>query len=500
MKRKSKFGIVKIPFVLNSRNSWFLFLCFLWLVFSNSLFLECKRSKIGSSVGDLRDSLANYARLAYYWNTDIPASFNPNSYSSKDTFNTEVSALQSFTPLNSLNQHLDRFSFVLTQSDYTTIIKMGSRAGYGMEFRFDSSRIYHIRYVAHASEAFQKGVRRGWAVDSVNGIVPTDTSSFFNQVGNALSMPSVRIAFTDPIGISHNFILSSANVVDDEVVTTKVIDTLGKKIGYMVYNTFLPLGSSSSLHPGLDTAFAGLAKHGITDLVIDLRYNGGGFVQIVTDMLDALVSPSEQGKVLFTETFNTNLQSDNSTALVNTKSSTKPISLNLNSIHFIVSEETASASELIINSLSPYFPGLQLIGVCKGRRVSQRTAGKPFGFFNRPLPFTKPQYQAFLINDETKNSLGKDDYTDGFAPNAQVYDGVDYDWGDLREYGLASAIHYILNGSFPTNTLAISLAFDHKRINANLGFVNDQSYNKGRIVGMFHFPLHLNNSKLSEIP
>lgn len=452
---------------------------------------SCKRANMTpinpiTKTVDLRDTLANYALESYYWNSLIPSSFNPHSYSAVDTFFSETQAIKSYSANDpGTRTNLDRFSFVLTENDYQTEFVQGSSLGYGMYFRFDPSGIYRVRYVAHASQAYAQGVRRGWEIDSVNGIVPVNSSAFLVQVGNALGKSSVVFSFRDPNGAKHTITLNSATILDDEVVTTKVLDTGGKKIGYLVYNTFLPKSGPKDLHPGLDTAFAGLAARNITDLVIDLRYNGGGYVQVAEEMDNALIPASYQGKLMFTETFNKLLSGYNTSTFINKNKSTNPTNLNPNSVTFIVSEGTASASELTINNLFPFFPSVKIIGVSKGRAVSQKTAGKPFGFFNYSFPSSSPQYEAFLINDETKNSLGQDNYTSGFTPDIQVNDGVAYDWGDLRENGYAEAVHYLVSGSlsdsYPFNTLSTS-----KPNNSGYIILDDNGLPGRKISGQFH--------------
>jgi carboxyl-terminal processing protease len=463
-----------------------------------TLLFSCKRSKPQPAIKppvtlrvDLRDTLANYAKYAYYWNSNIPLDtlvFNPHAYSANDSLYSETEAIKKFSPLDPLTgKNLDRFSFVITQAEFKSF---GTSSGYGLEFRFDINGLYHIRNIAHASQAYQMGVRRGWEVTNVNGLVPEATSTFFTQLGAALQNSPINITFKDPDGVNHSFTFTSANINDDEVVMTQVKDTVGKKIGYMVYNTFLPIGTTNNLHPGLDTAFRGLQARGITDLILDLRYNGGGYVDIVENMANALIPAGNEGKIIFSEIFNQNLKSYNSSTFVNKRKSTNPPSLSLNNIVFIVSEGTASASELIINSLLPYFPKLKLVGVSLGRSVSQKTAGKPFGFFNDSIPSVKPQFQAFLINDETKNALGADNYTAGFTPDIQVPDGVQYDWGNLQEYGYSTALKYLVSGSLsfaPSKVLNLAIK---RTTEQNLGFhlANDQSLPLNRLnPGMIHF-------------
>jgi hypothetical protein len=109
--------------------------------------------------------------------------------------------------------------------------------------------------------------------------------------------------------------------------------------------------------------------------------------------------------------------------------------LNLSRVFFIVTRETASASELLINNLRPYLD-VKLIG--------DTTFGKPVGFF----PISIFNYAIYPISFKTVNSAGSAEYYDGFAPDKLAPDGVNKNWGDLNDPSLAAALHYITSGTF----------------------------------------------------
>jgi C-terminal processing protease CtpA/Prc len=110
--------------------------------------------------------------------------------------------------------------------------------------------------------------------------------------------------------------------------------------------------------------------------------------------------------------------------------------LNLNRVFFIVSNNTASASELLINNLKPYMD-VKLVGPGK-------TYGKPVGYFNIPVG---NEWYIFPVSFRTTNKNGEGSYFNGLPLDVQVADGLDKDWGDLNESALAATVKYITTGS-----------------------------------------------------
>ncbi|HET9826503.1 MAG TPA: S41 family peptidase, partial [Chitinophagaceae bacterium] len=216
------------------------------------------------------------------------------------------------------------------------------------------------------------------------------------------------------------------------------------KVGYLVFNQFFGQPSRNELAQ----AFNYFQSQGISDLVVDLRYNPGGSVE-TEDTLSNFIAPSTtNNQVMYQYIFNQTLQSNQHQLIRkklgygnifgtadNTIKFAKAGALNLPRVFFIVTGNTASASELLINNLRPYMD-VKLIG--------DTTYGKPVGFF--PIPIYN--YDIYPISFKTVNSAGSADYYHGFAPDKLTADGVDKSWGDVTEPSLASALQYITTGAF----------------------------------------------------
>jgi hypothetical protein len=240
-----------------------------------------------------------------------------------------------------------------------------------------------------------------------------------------------------------------------------------KKIGYMAYARF---SDSNNSETALTNVFAKFSSGGVTDLVIDLRYNGGGFVSSAEHLINLIAPSSSNGKVMFSETFNDLLQSGKATILKNqpltdqdgkiqysngkmvtyadvsytvadnTYNIAKEGSVNsISKVVFITTDRTASASELVINSLRPY------VDV---KTVGATSYGKPVGFF----PIRIGKYDVYMSMFSSKNAAGQGDYYAGFTPDASKSDDVTRDFGNPLEISFSSAISYINTGLFTSST------------------------------------------------
>ena len=145
------------------------------------------------------------------------------------------------------------------------------------------------------------------------------------------------------------------------------------------------------------------ASQNVSDIVIDLRYNGGGYVSVQEKLADYLAPASANGSVMMKETYNDKHQDYNTTLYFN-----KTGPLNPNHILFIVTQSTASASELLINNLKPYMD-VKLIG-------PDNTDGKPVGFF----PISAGDWYVFPVSFRSTNSVNNGGYFDGFTPDARL--------------------------------------------------------------------------------
>jgi hypothetical protein len=211
-----------------------------------------------------------------------------------------------------------------------------------------------------------------------------------------------------------------------------VYNTGNKKIGYLVFNSFL--GDTTEIYSRFQQSFSRFAAAGVEDLIVDLRYNGGGYVSVQNKLAGYIAPTSAQGGLLMKQQFNDKYTRFNSTTLVQ-----KQGALNLSRVFFIVSNSTASASELIINNLKPYMD-VKLVG-------PSNTYGKPVGYFNIPVG----DWYIFPVSFRSTNKLEQGNYFDGIAVDSRTPDGLDKDWGDLQEACLAKAVRYITSGNFGPN-------------------------------------------------
>jgi hypothetical protein len=265
-----------------------------------------------------------------------------------------------------------------------------------------------------------------------------------------------------PDGTSMTVNLNVGNYTINPVLKDTVYDAgNGHKIGYIVFNSFT---SDANADPVLNAAFAYFTSQNITDLVVDLRYNGGGYVS-TAEYLDNLIVPaSATGSLMYNSYYNANLASGKDPLLRhqvrrNTNGTdfnysqfdysvagqavnfSKIGSLNVNRVFFIMTGSTASASELTINNLRPKMD-VQFVG--------ENSYGKPVGFFDIDIN----KYQMFIPEFSVKNSVGQGDYYTGMVPDSIGYPGVkDFDdptkeFGDPTEKLLAHILNYVKTGTY----------------------------------------------------
>ncbi|HEX5024771.1 MAG TPA: S41 family peptidase, partial [Agriterribacter sp.] len=154
-------------------------------------------------------------------------------------------------------------------------------------------------------------------------------------------------------------------------------------------------------------------------------------VELQNELANYVVPAAGNNGIMLQEKYNDNYKAKFDTTINYQKKG----GLNLNRVFFIVTKNTASASELLINSLKPYMD-VKLVG--------KPSHGKPVGFFEIGVG----DWYIFPVSFRSVNKNGEGNYFDGMQPDATVSDGLDKPWGDINEDCLASALHYINNGFF----------------------------------------------------
>lgn len=376
-----------------------------------------------------KDTVLAYSRDIYLWYNQIPATFDAQSYSDPSKIMT---AIREFSTEPGFTKPVDRWSFAIDKKEWDKV-SSGIAGDLGLSVFFNDQSDLRVKSVEPASPAGQAGVRRGWGITKINGNTNITTSNSAFVVENIFYSPSSTITFTKPDNSTVDLTLNAATYREQPIMMDTIYNINSKKIGYFVFNSFL--GDTTQVFNKFNSLFNKFASENVNDLVVDLRYNGGGYVSVQEKLANYLAPLAANGNLMMKQMFNNKYERWNST-----DNYQKLGNLNLNRIFFIVSSSTASASELVINNLKPYLDVI-LVG-------PSNTYGKPVGYF--PIPVSS--YYIFPVSFRTTNKNGEGSYFGGIPLNHKVNDGLDKDWGDLDEASLASAIRYITTGKY-TNSI-----------------------------------------------
>ncbi|MES2734413.1 MAG: S41 family peptidase [Bacteroidota bacterium] len=379
---------------------------------------------------DIRDSIYFYSKELYLWTTQLPDrnSFLPLTYPSGEAV---INKVRTYSPLNGKGQHEDRFSFVMHQTDWDNI-EAGTEADFGVGFKLASSTDLRINYAYAQSSAGKQGVTRGWRVLHINGVEGSAKNAA--ALNSALAQNTVTIGFQKPDGTQQSLTLHTDAYQTNPVLSHKILTVGNRKVGYVLFNTFL----GNTAVQELQTTFNEFKAQDINELVVDLRYNGGGRTDIMESFANLLVPANALGKVMYKMQWNDKYASENRTiTFANT-----PSGFNFSRIVFITTRGTASASELLINSLRPYM-NVKLIG--------DTTVGKPVGFPVVPIQMSKSNpaenYVVAAVAFKNVNADNYGDYYDGLPVDKAVADDLTKDFGDPEEACLRQALTYLETGN-----------------------------------------------------
>ncbi|WP_343329819.1 S41 family peptidase [Polaribacter staleyi] len=424
---------------------------------------------------------------AYYlWQSSIP-DLSDLSFSNQNQLNAYLEGFSSpeilfdnllYTEENGYpanEKGYDRFSWIV--DDYIALENafQGITLSNGMEFELffengSTTNAYGVvRYVIPGSDAATQGVLRGMVFKAVDGTQITNTNYrdllFGANTDYTINLADFNGGNPTSNGISIN--LSKSQLQENPVAITKTFDEGGKKIGYLLYNQF-----ASSFDGQLNAAFATFKAEAINELIIDLRYNGGGSVQTAT-YLGSMITTQPNTDIYSQQIWNEKVMENNNPSnflnyftdrIRNTDENgniilDEPInSLGLSTVYVIVTEDTASASELVINALSAYID-VKLVGTeTVGKQVGSITLYDSDDYKRNGANLnTNHTYAMQPIVLEIKNADGENNPA-GYTAEVQLAEdfgqisgnvnlGV---LGDKTEPLLARTIQYITTGSRST--------------------------------------------------
>lgn len=359
-------------------------------------------------------------RDVYFWNTLLPATVTLADFASPEDL---LAYLVSFQPL-------DLYSFISSADADAQFFGAGQYLGFGFSYRFVAADEMRLTQVFASSPAAQAGFARGQRIVSLNGrsIAEIEAAEGIDAV---LDLSTVEFFLRNPDASEFMVSVTKDVVTIDPLPQWRVIDTPGGPVGYVEFAAFI-----STANPVFDTIFASFGQSGVTDLILDMRYNGGGLISTTELLGDFLGGSVATGQVFSRTLFNSNNASANRTELFQELFN----SLNLSRLVVISTESTASASELITNSMEPHVE-VTLVG--------GTTFGKPVGQVG--IEFCSKILRATAF--ETVNSLGQGGYFDGLPADCAAADDLDIPVGDDMDPNVISALGYLANGSCPVSAI-----------------------------------------------
>ncbi len=380
----------------------------------------------------------------YLWKSQVP-NLDDFKFANQSQLNNYLKGFNTpeslFESLIYDRNHIDKWSLIF--DDYISLENWlnGISMHNGMEFGLvhvsdNNTDIFgYVRYVLPNTSAEQNGVLRGMIFNSVNGtkLTVNNYSSllFSNNISYSIGLATYNnngtVTSTD-----QNINLDRIEYQENPVYLTNVVTSGSHKIGYLMYNGFY-----SSFDNQLNTAILNLKNQGITDLVLDLRYNGGGSVRTAS-FLASMITGQYPNQLFTKEHWNATMQKQfedhNPEFLVNNFSNklednTTINHLNLDKLFVITTGSTASASELIINGLNPYISVKSIGTKTVGKYVASITVydSKNLGKSGANPNHTYAMQPIVL---EELNKLDQND-KDGFDPNILLPE----DYGDLGVLG-----------------------------------------------------------------
>ncbi len=416
--------------------------------------------------------LRSWSNETYLWNREIPDQ-DPSGFSTPVSYFATLKTSET----TASGEDKDDFHFSQSTEDFLERRNNTASSGYGaslISFSSSPPRDFRIRYTESDSPApevvngqvqFPRGTRilevdgadlvNGNDIDTLNaGLFPAtagETHTFLVQDAGSSTTRTVTIV--------------SQDIAPEPVNRTKIIQTSNGKVGYMLFNTFSPFASEKSLAD----AFTELSNEGINDLVLDLRYNGGGLLAVAAQLGYMIAGPTAtNGKTFELLQYNEDAMGTDPTSdsneqvrpipFINTgvgfsvAQGTPLSSVSVPRVYILSTGGTCSASEAVINGLRGIDVEIILIG--------DITCGKPYGF----LPTGNCGETYFTIQFRGINDKGFGDYSDGFVPSdnnfqfgervtgCTIPDDLNNELGETSEALLSAALFHRENGSCPTTS------------------------------------------------
>jgi carboxyl-terminal processing protease len=376
---------------------------------------SCEKEYIFSSADNPIEEFAEFIKYWYFWNDSLPK-VNLTNYSNPEDL------------LEDIRYSKDKWSYISTKQEENEYYNEGTYIGHGFAYAADNDGKVRISYVFQSSDLANDAITRGWKINKINGTSVDENSNISDLLGSSDIGVSNTFEFESPAAAILTRTYSKKEITINTVLYRSVITVGAKKVGYIVFESFINPSKTE-----LNNAFTYFKSQGVTELIVDLRYNGGGLMDIANH-LAGLIIPDRLNDDLFLKYIhNKDRTSQNGSYKFKVNSN----SLKLERVYFITTNGSASASEALINGLKPYLEVYM---------VGDNSYGKPVGMYSFESRLS--DYVYVPITFKIVNSEGIGDYYEGLSADAFADDDVTHDFGDIQESSLAEALNHIQYGSF----------------------------------------------------
>jgi C-terminal processing protease CtpA/Prc len=355
----------------------------------------------------------------YLWYRDLP-DLDPADYPTPEAY---LDAAR-------LRPRDTTFSYVTSRAASDAFYSESQFIGLGLSTSLVGGEL-RVLQVFEDSPAAEAGLDRGSRIDAVDGrsvetlIAEGATDGAFGPAEDGLA---VAATFTTSSGERRDAVMRKRPVTIPTVSLTRVFDVQGRRVGYLFFRNFVRPSVAA-----LDSAFATLRDAGVTELVLDLRYNGGGLVDVAVHLASLIGGAPVRDQVFAQSQHNDrNRRLDAVLRFGNPRQA-----LPLRRVVVIATRASASASELVINGLAPFVP-VTIVG--------DRTYGKPVGQYLYAFCDKVLAPVSFAM----VNADGQGDYFDGLPVDCPAPDDIGHQLGDAEEGSLREALRFLATGSCST--------------------------------------------------
>ena len=393
------------------------------------------RNDSAEILGTLEDEkayLRSFIDETYLWYKEVP-NVDPKEYADPQKY---FDVLKTSRKTDS-GRPVDEFHWSVTEESHNQQ-SAGIEQGYGITWARAKSSPPRDWVVAIVEpEGTGKVLQRGDKLksvdgeDFVNGNAAILNAGLFPEDANPHTFEFIRnnqvIKYT----------LTPQTISTTPVRYTRVVETPTGKVAYIYFDEHIAKAESL-----LIDAFNTVKAQDATDLVLDMRYNGGGLLYIANKLAYMVGGANTVGRTFYKLVNNDKRSAEDYLyPFKTTSTSGNPLpTLNLKKVTILVGYGTASASEAVINGLRGVDVDVVLIG--------ETTRGKPYGFY----PQANCGWVYYSVQFKVANAKNYGDYADGFAPNCTVKDDFSKTLGDKQEARFAAALYYRQTETCPDPT------------------------------------------------